>query len=125
MSAGFPSLKSSALKRFNRDFVVTLEKGVPKSVTGIRAEKSLKQLFIEKKAKEVGAAYPQLGIYSPPWGNEKRCSPHTEKVGRGVPGCPECWRESKAWASTDAWGMRHNFDLAIRDPESEEAIVLE
>lgn len=33
------------------------------------------------------------------------------------------WAESKAWQTVHAWGMKHTFDLAARDPKSEWTMV--
>jgi len=35
--------------------------------------------------------------------------------GQRVIGCPECWAESKNWATVEALGTRHNFDLVAKD----------
>ena len=95
----------------------------------IKGEKALKQQFVVKPASALVAAYPTLQVCSPPWGGEALCADHLRKTRRqGTPvvlGCPKCWNESKAWASVDVWGMRHNFDFAVQDRRSGETMVLE
>ncbi len=128
-SIPFPTATSTALTGFTRELVGALEKGVPKGIRGVDGEKALKQLFIVEQARVIRRTYPDLRVFSPPWGSEALCATHLEEAGKkGVPaetGCPQCWKESKSWVSTDAWGMRHNFDLAVRDTRSGEALVLE
>ena len=38
-------------------------------------------------------------------------------------GCPDCWRDSKAWSIIRAYGLSHTFDLVARDARNKSMAV--
>lgn len=63
----------------------------------------------------------QIALFGHPWGSKSKCQPDCKSalLGKGTRqlGCPVCWKESKSWASVDAFGTRNTFDLICKDNE--------
>ncbi len=84
----------------------------------VRSEKDLELEFVFPVAVRFAKAEGDVWLFSRPWGNKEKCKPDCAAAktnnGQRVLGCPRCWRESKKWASTAAFGTRHTFDLVAR-----------
>jgi hypothetical protein len=132
-----PLVKSVELKAFARALSAALQKPSThtlKMSDGQAPEKVLKRGLIEKQVERVWHNYPGLLVCTPPWNDKgspvrRLCAWHLKQAhmqGTLVKiGCKDCWTDSKEWASVDAWGMRHNFDIVVNDRDRTEALVIE
>ncbi len=86
---------------------------------GARTEQALERRLVTPLAARLAAAQGDVLLFSHPWGNKRHCSPDcaTEPPGGAgrVVGCPRCWAASKSWASVEAFGTHHTFDLVAKD----------
>lgn len=77
------------------------------------SEKAFKQAVLEPFVESRVSGSDQIHVALPPWETigepPRRCHAHTAAAQfyRSA-----CWKRCKWWASVDAFGKRHNFDLA-------------
>jgi hypothetical protein len=97
---------------------------IPKN---IRTEKDLEMRFLIPVVMQILAQERDLHVCSHPWNNRTRCQPDCKTARehrQTVVGCPQCWAESKKWASVLAFGTHHTFDLVAKDA-SEKTLAVE
>ena len=86
---------------------------------GIRTERELEEEVVLPLARRLVRAQADILLFSHPWGRKKRCAGGCAEEPPGgtdrVVGCPDCWAASKAWATVEAFGTRHTFDMVAKD----------
>ncbi len=89
-----------------------------------KPERMLNETYFEQKfvlpiASEISRTETDVFLFSHPWGKRIRCAPDCgsarEGKGRIQEGCDKCWKESKGWATVNAFGTQNNFDLVAQD----------
>ncbi len=114
--------KPSIVGLSERLVTVLEKKAIPR---GLEGEDELEREFVLLEAEKILKGYgSKFEACAHPWRSEDCCRKHEGQ--RKRLGCPECWRESKEWASVYVWGTQHNFDLVIRAcSRKEDSLVVE
>jgi hypothetical protein len=84
----------------------------------IRPESQFEQCHVSAPAWQLAIANGGITLCVHPSTPHVRCTPTCKgaaEANQRVKGCTRCWSDSKAWATTEAWGLRHTFDLVARD----------
>jgi hypothetical protein len=105
------------------EFAERFERALRKSATprDFASEQIFEIDFVIPTARAVGSE-AGVRLFAHPFKSKDRCK-HCDEPEGSVLGCPRCWKASKLWATTSAFGMRHTFDLVARDADGKTLAV--